>query len=95
MSTKTLTCAPCAHIAEDGWTGLPEGTGHCRDCHKVYQGRQVHCVNCHESFGGDEACTRHIARDGSCRAPETVLHRDGWQILTQGANGVWTRAFGR
>jgi hypothetical protein len=96
MSTLVTTCEPCAHIAQDGWHGLPEGAGHCRDCHAVYSGRQAHCVRCHQTFGGDEAATRHLDRSGSCVDPASVLHSvSKRRILTQNGAGVWIRAFGQ
>lgn len=90
-------CGQCDHAKHFGCWADTDVT-HCRDCGFTWplsQTRTQHCVQCHETFGGDEAATRHQNRDGSCRAPGSVLHRDGWAILVQGPDGVWKRAFGK
>ena len=88
-----MACDICERSRTTGWTGLPEGTGHCRDCCAVYSGRMQHCCSCHETFGGDEAATRHQGPDG-CRAPGSILHKNGRAILAKNEKGVWVRAFG-
>lgn len=88
-------CGICPDVPGMGWK-VPEVT-HCRDCGFTWplsRTRYQHCVRCHETFGGDEAATRHLNREGNCRPPAEVLHRDGWNILVLNEHGVWSRAFG-
>lgn len=80
---------------------MAEHVATCRDCGKSYSGRMQHCVLCCETFGGDEAATRHQnpydptpGVPSTCRPPATVLHKNGRRILVQNPSGVWTRAFG-
>lgn len=90
-----MSCIPCTTAKEEGWWGDPKIT-HCRDCHftwpmtRAYQ----HCTVCHETFGGDEAATRHQGRNG-CLRPWNILHKTtGLPILKVNAEGVWVRSYG-
>lgn len=102
MTTKSqakrlaVLCAVCPDVPGDGWK--QQGVTHCKDCHTTWplsRTRQQHCVRCHESFGGDEAATRHLDRQGNCVDPASVLHKVSQRrILSQNAEGIWVRAFG-
>ena len=76
---------------------MAEYVATCRDCGKSYSGRMQHCVTCHETFGGDEAATRHqlpYNDPRNCRHPSEVFHKNGRPILALNAKGVLVRAFG-
>jgi len=65
-------CTVCAHARAEGWYGLPQGTTHCRDCHRTFRSHQHHCTRCHETFNGERAADRHNPKGGLsvCHAPE-------------------------
>lgn len=80
---------------------MAEHLATCRDCAATYSGRMQHCVLCHETFGGDEAATRHQGpydptpgTPSTCRPPGSIMHKNGRPILSKNASGVWVRAFG-
>ena len=92
-----MTRKHCKHAKREGWWGDPTVT-HCRDCHSTWplsKTRWQHCVRCHQTFGGDEAAVRHLDRDGNCRPPAEVEHKNGRRILSQDpTTGVWSRIYG-
>jgi len=72
---KTLdpeSCTVCAHIQDNGWTGLDRGS-HCRECHAIFSGNMIHCVVCHKTFSTPR--TLDVHKTGlQCNDPDSMTH---------------------
>lgn len=92
---KPGACIECDHAEETGgWA--TNGITHCRECGMTWplsQTRLQHCTTCHETFGGDEAATRHQGAAG-CVNPRRIRTKAGALVLSQRPDGVWVRGFG-
>jgi hypothetical protein len=94
-ATKKLPCPICAYASEHHWWGpeLAPARSHCSDCHRSWTSLvEGHCTLCCENFANIKAFDAHLAPEGGCVPPESVIRRDGRPRLSS-RTSKWGRTW--